>query len=38
MIDKRDLGSPPTVIIHICANDLRTTRNFNIVMGEVMCL
>jgi len=24
VIDKRDLGSPATVIIHVCSNNMRT--------------
>jgi len=35
VIDNRDLGSPETVIIHVCTNDLRTKINLDIVMGEV---
>ena len=31
---KRDLVSPHTVIIHVGANDLRTTRNLDFVTGE----
>jgi hypothetical protein len=33
--EKRDLGSPETVIIHVGTNDLRTARNLGFVMGEV---
>jgi len=33
--EKMDLGSPETVIIHVCTNDMRTTRNLDFVMGEV---
>jgi len=36
--DKRDLGSPETVNIHVCTNNLRTTRNFYFLMGEVYAL
>ena len=35
MIEKRDLCSPETVIIHVGTNDLRTARNLDFVMGEV---
>jgi len=38
LMEKRDLGSPDTVIIHVGTNDLRTTRNLDIVMGEVYAL
>ena len=38
MIDKRDLDSQETVIIHFGTNDLRTTRNLDFVMGEVCAL
>ena len=35
VMEKTDLGSPETVIIHTGTNDLRTTRNLDFVMGEV---
>ena len=35
VIEKRDLGSPETIIIHVGTNDLRTTRNLDFVMGEI---
>ena len=38
VIEKRDLGSPETVIIHVGTNDLSTTRNLDFVMGEVYAL
>ena len=38
LMEKRDLGSPDTVIIHVGTNDLKTTRNLDIVMGEVYAL
>jgi hypothetical protein len=38
VIDQRDLGSPETVIIHVGTNDLRTTKNLDLVMGEVYTL
>jgi hypothetical protein len=38
VIDKRDLGSLETVIIHVRTNDLRTNRNLDFVMGEVNAL
>jgi len=38
VIEKRDLVSPETVIIHVGTNDLRTTRNVEFVMGEVYAL
>jgi len=37
-MEKRDLVSPETVIIHVGTNDLRTTRNLDFVMGEVYAL
>jgi hypothetical protein len=37
MIEKRDLGSPETVTIHIGTNDLRK-RNLDFIMGEVYAL
>jgi len=38
MIERRDLVSADTVIIHVGTNDLRTTRNLDTVMGEVCVL
>ena len=38
VLEKRDLVSPETLIIHVGANDLRTTRNLDFVMGEVYVL
>ena len=38
VIEKRDLGGPETVIIHVGANDLRTKRNLDFVMVEVYAL
>ena len=38
MIEKADLGSPETVIIHVGTNDLRKTRNLDYVMGELYAL
>ena len=37
-MEKRDLVSPQTVIIHVGTNDLRTTGNLDLVMGEVYAL
>ena len=34
-IEKKDLGSPETVIIRVGTNDMRTTRNLDFIMGEV---
>jgi hypothetical protein len=34
-MEKRDLVSSDTVIIHMRTNDLKTTRNLDIVMGDV---
>ena len=38
MLEKRDLVSPGTLIIHVGTNDLKTTRNLDFVMGEVYAL
>ena len=38
VMEKRDLVSPDTVIIHVGTNDLRTTRNLDTVMVEVYAL
>ena len=38
VVEKRDLGSPEIIIIHVGTNDLRTTRNLYFVMGEVYTL
>jgi hypothetical protein len=37
-IEKRDLGNPETVIIHVGTNDLRAMRNLDFVTGEVYVL
>jgi lysophospholipase L1-like esterase len=38
VMEKRGLGCPETVIIRVGTNDLRTTRNVDIVMEEVYAL
>jgi len=38
VIERRDLGSPETVIIHVGTNDMRSTRNLDYIMGEVYAL
>jgi hypothetical protein len=38
VIEKRDLCSPETVIVHVGTNDLKTTRNLDFVTGEVYAL
>ena len=38
VMEKRDLVSPETVIIHVGTNDLRATKNLDFVMGEVYAL
>jgi hypothetical protein len=38
VIERRDLGSPATFIIHVGANYLRKTRNVDFVLGEVYAL
>jgi hypothetical protein len=35
VIEKRHRGSPETIIIHMGTNDLKKTRNFDFVLGEV---
>jgi hypothetical protein len=38
VVDKRDIGSPETIIIHVGTNDLRTAAYLDLVMGEVYTL
>jgi hypothetical protein len=38
VIEKRDLSSPETVIIHVGTNDLRAMKNLDFLMGEVYAL
>jgi len=38
VIEKRDLGSSETIIIHVGTNDLRTKRNLDFVMVEIYAL
>jgi hypothetical protein len=38
VIEKRDLGSPETVVIHVGTNDLRTMKNLDFLVGEVYAL
>ena len=38
VIERSDLGSPETAIIHVGTNDLRTTRNLDFLMGEAYAL
>jgi hypothetical protein len=35
VIEKRDLGNPEAVIIHVCTNDLKRTSNIDYVMGDI---
>jgi lysophospholipase L1-like esterase len=35
VIERRELGSPDSVVIHVGTNDLRRTRNLDYVMGDV---
>ena len=37
-MEKKELGNPVTVIIHVGANDMRATRKLDFVMGEVYAL
>jgi hypothetical protein len=38
VIERRDLGSPETVIIHVGTNDMRATTNLDYIMGDVYAL
>ena len=38
VLEKSDLVSPDTVIIHVGTNDFKTRRNLDFVMGEVYAL
>jgi hypothetical protein len=38
VMENRDLGSPSTVVIHVCTNDLRQAENLDYVMGDVYAL
>jgi hypothetical protein len=38
VIEKRGLGTPETVIIHVDTNDLRAMKNLDFVIGEVYAL
>ena len=38
VMEKRNLVSPDTIIIHVGTNVLKTTRNLDFVMGEVYAL
>ena len=38
MMEKRNLGSPDTVILHVGTNDLKRTVNLDYVMGEMYSL
>jgi hypothetical protein len=38
VIEKRDMGSPETVIIHVGTNDFRAMKNLYFLMGEVYAL
>jgi len=35
VIEKRDLGNPDAVVIHVGTNDIQRTRNLDYVMGDV---
>ena len=35
VIERRELGSPDSVVIHVGTDDLRRTGNLNYVMGDV---
>lgn len=35
VMERRDMGSPETAIIHVGTNDLRKTRDLDVVMGDV---
>jgi hypothetical protein len=34
VIEKADLGGPENVVVHVGTNDLKTTRNLDMIMGE----
>jgi hypothetical protein len=38
VIERRDLGCPETVIIHVGTNDLKSTRSLDWIMGEIYSL
>jgi len=38
VMEKKELGVPETVIIHVGANDIRATGNLDFLMGEVYAL
>jgi len=38
VIERRDIGIPETVIIHVGTNDTRATTNLDFIMGEVYAL
>jgi hypothetical protein len=38
VIERRDLGSPETSIIHVGTNYFKTTRNLDFIMGELYTL
>jgi hypothetical protein len=38
VIERRDLGCPETVIIHVGTNDLKSTRNLDWIMEEIHAL
>jgi len=38
VIERRELGSPDSVVIHVGTNDIRRNRNFDYVMGDVYVL
>ena len=35
VMERRDLGNPETAIIHVGTNDLRKTRDLDVIMGDV---
>ena len=38
LLEKKKLGNPETVIIHVGTNDMKPTRNLDFVMGELYAL
>ena len=35
VIEKRDLGNPDTVVIHVGTNDIKRSKNLDYVMGDI---
>ena len=35
VIEKKDLGNPDTVVIHVGTNDIKRSKNYDYVMGDI---